>query len=478
MRRNRIPAAIMIAAAFSAFGAAFAAAPAKPNIAVFLCDDHGYLDSEAYGAEDVRTPNMKKLAEDGLVFANAFIASPSCAPSRAALLTGLMPARNGAEANHTYPRAEIKKLPAYLQDAGYEVAAFGKVAHGKSAKDYGFDHFVLNFDLQLVAKYLAERDASKPLCLFVGTNDPHVPWTKNTEYDAARIALPPAFFDTPETRQLRTDYYTEVTRADADLATLRALAAEALGSNTLFIYTSDHGAQWPFGKWNLYDSSIRTPFIAVWPGVIEPGSKTDAMVSWIDILPTFVDLAGGNLPSEIDGKSFAGVLLGKRSEHRSEIYTTHSGDGTMNVYPIRSLRTPDYKYILNLHPEFAHTTHIDKAAGRDGLIYWNSWYRAAQAGDEKAAAIVRRYHERPREELYDLKRDPNELANLADLPEYRETLGAMRAKVQAWMQEQGDAGTVFNTPRLLSDPKSTIPAGWKAGPPPATNMAPAAPNKQ
>src|SRR5262245_45662953 len=102
---------------------------AKPNLVVFLSDDHGYLDSSVYGAADVRTPNMARLAKAGVTFTHMFVASPSCAPSRAALLTGLMPARNGAEANHSKPRAEVKKLPAYLQALGYEVAAFGKVAH-------------------------------------------------------------------------------------------------------------------------------------------------------------------------------------------------------------------------------------------------------------------------------------------------------------------------------------------------------------
>src|SRR5688500_14810629 len=112
-----------------------------PTIVVFLADDHSQLDSEPYGAQDVRTPHMRRLAERGLTFTHAFVASPSCAPSRAAILTGLYPARNGAEANHTKPRPEIKKLPAYLRDAGYEVAGFGKVAHYNHDPEYGFDHY-------------------------------------------------------------------------------------------------------------------------------------------------------------------------------------------------------------------------------------------------------------------------------------------------------------------------------------------------
>ena len=118
---------------------AFAAAADKPNLVVFICDDLGSLDIQPYGATDVRTPNMQRLASEGLKFTQAFVASPSCAPSRAALLTGLMPARNGAEPNHTRPRPEIKKLPAYLQELGYEVASFGKVAHYGHGPYYNFD---------------------------------------------------------------------------------------------------------------------------------------------------------------------------------------------------------------------------------------------------------------------------------------------------------------------------------------------------
>ena len=121
------------------------------------------------------------------------------------------------------------------------------------------------------------------------------------------------------------------------------------GPNILFLYTSDHGAQWPFSKWNLYDAGIRTPFIAAWPGVIQPGARSDAMVQWIDLLPTLIEFAGGKPPEGIDGRSFADVLRGKRTTHRDVIYTTHSGDGTMNVYPIRALRTRR----LEIHPESA-----------------------------------------------------------------------------------------------------------------------------
>ena len=449
-------------------GLAAASAAERPNLVVFIADDLGQLDTSPYGSKDVRTPNLDQLAKAGRLFTHAFVASPSCAPSRAALLTGLMPARNGAEANHSKPRAAIKKLPAYLQELGYEVAAFGKVSHYNHGKDYGFDRashegFQNYASIAAAAEFLKQRKSDKPLCLFVGTHWPHVPWPQEkNEYEAAKIELPPTHVDTPETRLWRTRYYAAVTKADDDLGTIYDAARAHLDpANTYFFFTSDHGGQWPFGKWNLYDAGVRAPLIALGPG-IEAGSTTGALVSWIDLLPTLVELGGGEAPENIDGRSFAEVLLGKTELHREEIFTTHSGDGRFNVYPIRSVRDSQWKYILNLHPEYQHATHINRAATGDGLAYFRSWEAAAKT-DPKAAAIVRRYQERPREELYDLAADPHEQSNLAAEPTHAKRLAAMRERLAAWMKEQGDSGRVFSEPLLLGQEAAPIqPAAKKA----------------
>ena len=435
----------------------FAAVP-RPDLVVFLSDDHGQLDSTPYGATDVRTPHLQRLADDGLVFTHAFIASPACAPSRAALLTGLMPARNGAENNHTYKREGITSLPDTLRALGYETAAFGKVAHGDAdVARHGFDVHDRSGSAATVAKFLAARDRAKPLCLVVGTHEPHVPWPDLDGYDPADVKLPPTHADTPETRNFRARYYTDVTKADTQLGEIRALTRTHLDpARTLFIYTSDHGAQWPFGKWNLYDAGIRVPFIAAWPGVIRPATRTAAMIQWIDLLPTLIAAAGGGVPAGIDGRSFLPVLRGEATAHRATIFTTHSGDGRMNVYPIRAIRTADWKLILNLHPEFAHTTHIDKALARDGGRYWLSWFDQART-NPATAELVRRYHARPALELYNLEADPYEQRNLAGVPAHAARVAAMRADLAAWMKAQGDRETVFNPPRLLSDPDSTRP---------------------
>lgn len=421
---------------------------ARPHIVVFLADDHGYLDSQVYGNGQARTPNMLRVARAGMTFTRAFVASPSCAPSRAALLTGLMPARNGAEANHSKPRPEIKKLPAYFRELGYEVVAFGKVSHYRHTTDYGFDHFAHDAFHEHAAipgalKWLRARENTRPLCLFVGSNWPHVPWPEQS--DAVVKVLPPTQIDTPETRRARSRYYAAVAHMDAELGQIYDAAVEQLGTNLLFLMTSDHGAQFPFGKWNCYDAGIRTPLLVAWPGSIRPGSRADVMVSWIDILPTLIEAAGGTAPKDLDGRSFLPVLRGQGISHRDRIFATHSSDGKMNVYPSRAVRTADWKFILNLRPDFKYTTHID-VTERAG--YWDSWERAA-ATNAAAAATIARYHERPREELYDLQADPHEQHNLAADPARAARVKTLRAELESWMREQGDKETVFGAPKML-----------------------------
>src|SRR6056297_3310127 len=263
----------------------------RPDIVVFLSDDHTWRDSSLYGSTDFDTPNMARIAATGMTFDQAFVASPSCAPSRAAMLTGLYPANNGAEPNHARPRPGIKKLPAYLQQLGYEVVSFGKVGHYRQTPEYGFDlarHFGYHEDVAIpnALRWLRERESDQPLCLFVGTNWPHVPWPEDTgDIDPDQLQVPPNHVANPVTKRWRAKYAAAVKIMDDELGQVYDLARETLGDDTFFLHTSDHGAQWPFGKWTLYEDGIHTPMIASWPGRIEAGGRTEAMVSWIDILP-------------------------------------------------------------------------------------------------------------------------------------------------------------------------------------------------
>ncbi len=429
-------------------------AASPPHIVVFLSDDHTITDSSVYGSSEISTPNMERLALAGMTFDQAFVASPSCAPSRAALLTGMMPSRNGAEANHSRPKPNIKKLPAYLQEIGYEVVSFGKVGHYVQTPEYGFDlakHFRYHEDVAVskACEWLRARSSNKPLCLFVGTNWPHVPWPKAEAYSANDVAIPEKHVDTPETRRARAKYLEAVRTMDRELGDVYDLSQEILGEQTLFIHTSDHGAQWPFGKWTLYDEGIRTPLIVAWPGHVAANTRSDALVSWVDLLPTIVEAAGGSTDASLDGRSLLPVLEGKSQSHRDAIFTVHSGDGNFNVYPMRSVRTAKFKYIRNLHPEFKFASHVTKVQKNED-IYWPSWLEKSKT-DATAAAIVRAYSERPGEELFDIEADPLEQNNLASKPAFAETLASMQEMLDKWMVDQGDTQTVFGEPELISN---------------------------
>ncbi len=432
------------------------AAQTRPNIVVFLSDDHTWRDSSVYGSSDIDTPNMARLAQAGMTFDNAFVASPSCAPSRAALLTGLYPPNNGAEPNHSRPRADIKKLPAYLQELGYEVVSFGKVGHYRQTPEYGFDiakHFGYHEDIAVpkALEWLQARDDARPLCLFVGTNWPHVPWPDETsEADRARLKVPPNHVNNATTLEWRARYHAAVRKMDGELGQVYDLARAKLGKHTLFVHSSDHGAQWPFGKWSLYDDGIRTPLIVSWPGQVARGARTQAMVSWIDILPTLVEAAGGKTPDNIDGRSFLPVVRGETDGHREAIFTTHSGDGAFNVYPIRSLRTRDgWKYIRNLHAEFRFTSHVTKAHADSG--YWTSWLETASTSPDARRKIFR-YQQRPAEELYFVGDDPYEQTNLIDQHAHADRLAKLRKSLDGWMAETKDSKAVYGRPKRIAKP--------------------------
>lgn len=417
----------------------------RPHIVLFLSDDHSYLDTTIAGARDLRTPNLERIAKDGMTLTRAFVASPACAPSRAALLTGLMPNRNGSMFNHQPPRKDVKKWPAYFQELGYEVVAFGKVAHYTQVRDYGFnltanDTYHDDTCVDAALEYLKQRDDPRPLCFCVGTNWPHVPWPQNAEgFDSATLHVPPNHVDTPETREWRARYYAAVERYDADMGKVYDAAYAKLGQETLFLHASDHGAQWPFGKWNLYDDGSHVACVATFPGVIAPGSRSNALVSLVDLLPTALELAGGDAPQGIDGRSFADVLCGKSDQHRDLLFTTHSSDGRMNKYPIRAVRSSRWKYIRNLDPNAEHSTHIDKGKAVDGNGYWPSWERAAKDVPH-AARVVERYRHRPAEEFYDVDADPHEQANLIEEPQHAAEIARLRTALDGWMKAQGDRG--------------------------------------
>ena len=429
-----------------------------PHIVMFLSDDHGIDFLGCYRNGDVRTPNIDALAKDGMLFANMFAASPTCAPSRSALWTGLYPAHNGCMANHTPCRSDITALPVYLRQLGYRVVLAHKF-HAKPRKEvFNFEYI----DAKLprnpenqrkyrreglnpkdVDKFLTEHTKNQPntpLCLIVADSSPHVTWEPNKIYDPAKLRLPPFIVDTELTRTAMANYYQDITTMDKRVGQVRSmLRKHGLVDNTLLIYTSDQGSEWPHSKWTVYDAGINVPFIAVWPGRVKPGSVCDALMSFVDITPTFIDIAGGRQPEGLDGKSFLDVLLGKTKSFRDCIYASHTGDGNMNVFPQRCIRDARYKYILNLHSERTWTTHFTKVPDipESHKQVWDTWVEKAKA-DPEAAKIVDINENHPQEELYDTHADPYELNNTANKPEMRLVLLKLRERLREWLASQAE----------------------------------------
>lgn len=433
------------------FIALSASAATRPNVVMFIADDLTWHDCGAYGATDVHTPRVDAFAKEAMKFQWAYAASPTCTPARSSLFTGIYPMRNGAHANHSLVNDGIATLPVYFKEFGYRVVIAGKTHIGPRSA-FPFEYLpnsnimppgkkgVLYTDLNTAAveQLLATHDQKVPLCLIVAAHSPHVYWLPNNGYDPAKINLPPYLLDTPETRSMRCDYYTDVGHMDDQFGDLLAsLDKHAYTQHTLTIFTSDQGAQWPFSKWTLYEAGIRIPLLIRWPGKVKAGVTTEAMVSGVDLLPTMLDAAGGEPPKDIDGQSFLKVLTGETNHFHDEIYASHTGDKEMNHAPMRCVRTAQYKYIVNLRPDIKFTTHISDGIAGDGRFYFDGWVARAKT-DPHAKAVVDRYYHKPPEELYDLSADPWELHTLAGDPAHADVLAQLREKVKKWRLQQGE----------------------------------------
>lgn len=445
-----------------------------PNIVIYLADDLGYSDSGPYGNKVVKTPHLDSLASGALKFTNAFANTPTCTPSRSTIMTGLMPSRNGSHANNVngYPVSEVRPgvqtLPALLRQAGYRVALAGKRHIGplnafpfewiplSEVREPGHENtpgLFTDLSTEAVDKWLAQQEGGQPFCLVVSDHSPHVIWPQQAVYPLKDIDVPPDAIATDEYRQMRARYYTDVTKMDNNLGrVLESLEKHGFEEETVFIFTSDQGAQFPFAKWNLYDAGVHVPLLIKWPGRITAGT-TEALVSHIDLLPTVLALAGAKIPPGLDGRDYRKVLLGKKQAHRQEVFLTHSQDGLMNITPMRGIRTQRYKFIENLSPQYTYRTHIDGARDHDGgASYWISWEQLAEKNDTAAAVLIERYRHRPQAELYDVVKDPYELNNLAGEKEYSDVMQQLKKKLSSFRAQQKDT---------ITGPILDIKSNWK-----------------
>jgi len=435
----------------------------KPNVLIIMADDCTYNDLPLYGGRNAKTPNLDRLASEGLTFNRAFLAEAMCQPCRAELYSGKYPMTNGCAWNHSASRPNIKSIPHYLEPIGYRVGIAGKV-HVQPKQAFPFED-VGGFDPNCVRDPTRTHDVSPleefvfrsddPFCLVVALVEPHVPWVMGDPdaYPPRTLELPSNIADTPVTREAFSRYLAEITYMDSQVGEiLETLDATGKWDQTLVLFSSEQGSQYPGNKWTNYNTGVHTALIARYPNVIAPGKRTDALVQYADVLPTVLDICGVEYqPGDFDGTSFAEVFKGKTDRHRDYAYGTHNNVPEGPPYPIRSITDGRYHYIRNLQNQNLYIEKHLMGIKGDGKLnnrYWQTWVFNS-FDNPKALRLIQRYQLRPAEELYDLKSDPYEMSNLIDRSEVTEIKSRLSKALDRWMQSQGDPGVDQDTLQSL-----------------------------
>jgi len=469
-RAGRLERACWLTAMLAALPSVAAAAD-RPNVLVILADDCTFNDLPLYGGRNAKTPHIDALAREGLTFDKAYVGMSMCVPCRAELFTGQYAFTNGCVRNHAPCRKGTRSLPHHLHSLGYRVGIAGKV-HVQPAESFPFEP-VKGFDgnctrnptrahdlggirgfLSAVAQEQKDDAAASRFCLVVGLVEPHVPWVMGdaSRFPPERIKLPPNLVDTPQTRADFGRYLAEVEFMDAQVGEILAVLAETgQADDTLVLFTSEQGSQFPGNKWTCYDTGVRTALVARWPGHVPTGRRTAALVQYADVAPTLVELAGGR-PEDaaygFDGTSFAAVLAGRADRHRDYAYAIHNNEPEGPEYPIRSVTDGEWRYIRNLTPEKAYVeNHVMGLAGNAAITnaYWPTWVEEAKT-DPKARHLVDRYTRRPAEELYHTADDPFEGVNLAADPASQATKGRLAASLDRWLHAARTSANSYEKP--------------------------------
>ena len=271
-----------------------AEAAKQPNILIVIADDLNKDSVGVYGNKDVKTPNIDRLAGQGMRFNLAYTSTAMCAPTRQQMYTGLYPVRSGAYPNHSKVKPGTKSLVHYLKALGYRVGLSGK-RHFGPPSSFPFELVSRKVDAKAIREFVA-RDKKQPFCLLVTSNSPHVPWSAGdaSQYDPAKLTIPPYWVDTPEMRESLTRYYAEITDLDREVGEcMKILHDTKQANNTAMIFTTEQGAQYPGCKWTCYENGLNVGFIVRWPGRVKAGSVSDAMIHYVDVAPTLVQMAGG-----------------------------------------------------------------------------------------------------------------------------------------------------------------------------------------
>ncbi len=454
--------ALLAAGQLSAFGAD--EQKRRPNILLITADDMNWNAPGCFGGRtpDI-TPNIDRLASEGMRFEHAHVTIAVCQPSRSVLMTGRYPHRNGAEGFQPIDK-NVPTLQEQLHKAGYLQGILGKVKHLAPLEKFMWDMVEDYQDLgcgrnpELYYKYAGDflRQAAKQkksFFLMANSHDPHRPFHGSAQeqkkfakvlkdipapsrvYTGEEIEVPGFLPELPDVRKEIAQYYSSVRRCDDTVgAVMRALRESGQAGNTLIMFLSDNGMALPFSKTNCYLQSTRTPWIAAWPGRIKPGTvDKQHFISGIDFMPTALDAAGAAIPGGMDGSSFLPVLLGKRQPERDKVFTQFHQTSGRNRYPIRCVQNHRFGYIFN---PWSDGQRVFKNESQSGLTF-NAMKAAAQK-DDSVAARVRLFQYRVVEEFYDFKNDPDGLHNLINDPDYKEQIEKLRKDMLDWMKKTGD----------------------------------------
>ena len=428
----------------------------RPNILLAISDDHSFPHVGAYGDYGVKTPNIDRLAREGVLFTAGFCASPGCSPSRAALLTGrhTWQLENAGTHASSFPEKFVT-YPDLLVNAGYHVGYTGKgwgpgnfKASGRKRNPAGtaYNRKSMKSPQKGISNrdyagnfrdFLASKPKDAPFCFWYGCHEPHRKYLQGAGLKAGKqladAKLPSFLPDTPECRSDVLDYYTEVEWFDTHLGRImEELAQSGELENTLILVTGDNGMPFPRAKANCYEFGIHVPLVVHWGEKVKPGRVVNDLVGFVDIAPTFLEAAGLERSSAISGRSFLDVLLSEKSGtvdgSRTRAYSArerHSSSRHQNwTYPIRAMRTPEYLLIRNFRPSRWPAGHpagfkgdsfgyydIDAAPSKTFL--WKN-RNTTEVGPFFQLAVDKR----PAVELFDIRKDPGNLHNLADDPKF------------------------------------------------------------
>lgn len=395
-------------------------------------------DLGCYGHPLVKTPNIDRLASEGVLFTNAFVTCPVCSPSRSATVTGMYQTSIGSHhhrSNRDKPLPDgIKHFSYYLREAGYFVCNGEERNLSRQGKlDYNFK---MSFEEAFDGTDWHQGKPEQPFFAEVHHSETHRTFYKDPDnpINPDDVEIPPYYLDHSITRQDWVLYLETVQNLDKKIGKLlQQLEDEGLADNTVVFFWGDHGRPMVRGKQFLYEEGIRVPLIIRWPGKIEQGIVCDDLVSMLDLVPTWLSIAGVDVPDYMQGYD---LFENNRLERKYIFAARDRCDETDDR--IRCVRTKRYKYIRNFFPERPYTYfNCYKKLSYPVLILMEILYKQGKLTPEQAQFMA---PTRPKEELYDLQNDLHEVHNLADEPEHQEILHELREELDNWIKETNDQG--------------------------------------